>query len=61
MVSGSDLDGDESDVEKRTILGFKTRLAGAKAAGHAVAGLTAKVINEWYDYGWYDLFHARYV
>ena len=51
VVSGLDSDGSESDAEKRTILGFKTRLAGAKAAGHAVVGLTAKTISEWYDYG----------
>jgi hypothetical protein len=61
VVSGLDSDGRESDAEKRTILGFKTRLAGAKAAGHAVVRLTAKTISEWYDHGWYQLFHDRYV
>jgi hypothetical protein len=61
VVSGLDSDGGESDTEKRAILGFKTRLAGAKAAGHAVVGLTAKTISEWYDHGWYQLFHDRYV
>jgi len=60
LVSGSDSDGGESDTEKRTILALKTRLAGAKAAGHPVLGLTAKVINEWYNFGWYDLFQSRY-
>jgi len=30
VVSGLDSDGGESDTEKRAILGFKTRLAGAK-------------------------------
>ena len=43
------------------ILGFKTCLAGATAPGHAVVRLTAKVINEWYDCSWYELFHDRYV
>jgi hypothetical protein len=61
VVSGSDSDGGESDAEKKTISGFKTRLAGAKAAGHAVVGLTVKTIREWYDHGWYHLFHDRYV
>ena len=61
VVSGLDSDRGESDAEKSIILGFKTHLAGAKAAGHAVVRLTAKVINEWYDHSWYELFHDRYV
>ena len=61
MVSGLDSDDGKSGAEKRTILGFKTHLIGTKAAGHAAVGLTVKKISKWYDYGWYQLFHDRYV
>ena len=61
VVSGLDSDGGESDAKKSIILGFKAHLAGAKATCHAVVRLTAKVINEWYDHGWYELFYDRYV
>ena len=46
IVSGLVSDGGESDTKKRVILGFKTHLAGAKAARHTVVGLSAKTISE---------------
>ena len=61
IVSSLDSDGGESDTKKRAILGFKTHLTGVKAARHAVVGLSAKTISEWYDCGRYQLFHDRYV
>ncbi|KIM78054.1 hypothetical protein PILCRDRAFT_90815 [Piloderma croceum F 1598] len=54
-----DLNSDGDDSDNNVIAGFESHLKGACSAGHAVGGLTAKVINQWYKLGWYDLFNDR--
>ena len=52
---------DDGEDDEKAIAGFATRLSGAHTAGHAVGRLTAKVNNQWYKLGWYDLFNDRLV
>ncbi|KAG1803894.1 uncharacterized protein HD556DRAFT_1484513 [Suillus plorans] len=39
---------------------LEKQITNAKAAGHNIGGLSAKVINEWYTRGWFELFSIRY-
>jgi hypothetical protein len=38
---------------------LENRIMNAKAAGHDVGTLSAKIINEWYSHGWFELFSLR--
>ena len=51
----NDSNSDADDTKKQ----YKIHLRGARSKGLDVGGLTAKAIVEWYDSGWYDLFHNR--
>jgi hypothetical protein len=39
---------------------LENQTTNAKAVGHDVGRLSAKVINEWYTRGWFELFSIRY-
>lgn len=55
-------DGDEDgagDIEDDKRL--EDRIKKAVSAGKQCAKLTAKILNEWREKGWYDLFNNRYV
>ena len=56
----ADLCDENSDDEQITSSdNYEMRLKGAHSQGLDVGGLTVKAIEEWYNHGWYDLFHNR--
>jgi hypothetical protein len=55
-----DLYADDSENEEdKTQKEYEFRLKGARSKGLDVGGLTIRMITEWYDHGWYDLFYSR--
>lgn len=55
---GGDVDVDADDA-KKAIKVLGERISGARRAGHAVGKLTATIVNEWYEKGFYKIFNER--
>ena len=59
---GGDADLCDENLDDKQITSsedYKMCLKGDHSQGLDVGGLTVKAIKEWYNHGWYDLFHNQ--
>lgn len=57
VASSNDDDGDDGEVLRISMSSRK--IVAARKAGKSLGSLTAKVVIEWEDQGWFDLFDGK--